>query len=620
MNEVVRTDGSTDFSGGVDSIKTTTVASDSNPNGLGRNQLAWLANMTVRDGGITPRNGWFFKGKISDGSALFQDGTIYGNPFTVPYIVTMIGGKVLKVDPDFGSPVTILSTTPATTNPADIPRAFMQQAEQFLIIQAGDYGTTLNPQLPLFWDGSLLRRSNGLPAGELPAATCMDYYQGRVWYAQGREVAAGDIVGDQASGTLPYKFKDSVLRVTENPLVVGGDGFTVPDESGDIRMLKHSANLDSTLGQGNLFVGTTKAVYSLQVPITRTDWIAATANNQPIMTVVQLNNGPVNDRSVVAVNGDLYYQALEPSIRSLFTAIRYFGQPGNTQISSNEERILAFNDRALMQYASGCLFDNRLLECVLPKQLPQGVVHQAVLPLDFTPVSSYGSQRAPVWEGHWEGLQILKILSGDFGGLERCFAIVVSKLDSSIELWEFTNFARFDNEDRADGGDRVDWYVEFPAYNDNRPFDLKQLVSAELWVDKLFGTTDYLIEYRPDGDPCWHFWAKFRMCSARNSCETVKNPVCYPIQPGRESYRATVTLPMPPTECGVMNRPVNVGYQFQARITGKGWNRIRGWLPKFIPVEKGTYENMECGINFVDANSALPKITPPDPTPQVPPV
>lgn len=623
---VVVTDGSTSFAGGVDSIKSTTVASPSNPNGLGRDQLAWLANATVRDGGITPRTGWEPKGIIHDGTGLFQDAEIYSTPFTNPYLMVLIGGRIYKVDVDFGSPVQDISGS--LGNPPAIPYAFMQQAEQFMIIQAGDFGLVTNPTPPLFWDGATLRRSVGiispnntpagglLPYNELPAAGPMDYYQGRVWYGQGRTVSAGDIVGDSSSGSLAYKFKDAVLKVTENPLAVGGDGFSVPDQSGDIRAIKHSNSLDTTLGQGNLFLGTTKQIYSLSVPITRANWIAATANNQPQMTVIQINNGMVNDRSVVAVNADLFYQCLEPSIRSLQSSIRYYGQWSNTQISANEERILAFNDRSLMRFASGINFDNRLLQAVLPRQTPQGVVHDAILPLDFTPISSFDRQLPPVWEGHYEGLQVLKLVSGDFGGLERAFAIVVSAIDQTIQLWEITNFARFDSQNRADGGDRISSYAEFPAFNNDRPFDLKDLVSAELWIDKLFGTVDYLIEYRPDGDPCWHFWTKFRVCSARNSCESVRNPICYPLQPGRESYRATITLPKPPNECGVMGRPVHRAYQFQVRITQKGWARTRGLFLKTIPVDKALYENMSCGIDFLDAKSSFPTNTPPVPAPQ----
>src|SRR5688572_5684933 len=53
--QLVLVDGSVDFSGGVDSVKVTTIQSDVNPGGLARNQLAWLVNAGLRDGGITQR-------------------------------------------------------------------------------------------------------------------------------------------------------------------------------------------------------------------------------------------------------------------------------------------------------------------------------------------------------------------------------------------------------------------------------------------------------------------------------------------------------------------------------------------------------------------------------------
>src|SRR5215207_3499704 len=44
------TDGSLDFSGGVDSGRVTTIASQANPNGVQRNQLVWAGNATMRGG------------------------------------------------------------------------------------------------------------------------------------------------------------------------------------------------------------------------------------------------------------------------------------------------------------------------------------------------------------------------------------------------------------------------------------------------------------------------------------------------------------------------------------------------------------------------------------------
>ena len=109
------------------------------------------------------------------------------------------------------------------------------------------------------------------PTAEIPAAGPMVYYQGRLWYAIDRIVSAGDIVGDQSSGTLAYEFRDAILKVTENPLAIGGDGFAVPTNAGSIRGLAFVATQDTALGQGNLIVATRKSLFSLFVGSSRVD-------------------------------------------------------------------------------------------------------------------------------------------------------------------------------------------------------------------------------------------------------------------------------------------------------------------------------------------------------------
>jgi len=752
-------DGSVDWSGGVDSLKVTTVQSAQNPNGLARNQLAWLNNATVRDGGITQRPAWTLMGRVHDATGLYQGGYLY-QPVDggTPYFILSISGRIFQVYPDFFAAPVDLSERWQVSNPPAAPRANFCQGEQFLVIQAGDLVT-----LPLFWDGLGLRRSRGLlgsrsvssanplvysvtlqnqdttagtnfpaqtgsdnplqvpyssfvapaiaatvavtlqsafpgavndiitfpvaatntghlqwvssifvggkwtttlknldiPAGsavtggsypnslgtlvipnftapainsnitvdgesffntpitvtyassgdhhfkvtainnaaadvqssvsELPAATCMDYYMGRIWYAQRRTYTAGDIVKG-VYGTLAYGFTDSVLKVTENPLALGGDGFTVPSENGDITALAHNANLNTALGQGTLFAMTAKAIYSLQVPVSRTNWIAANDATQPLQSVVQLNNGAISDRAVTPVNGDLYYQSIEPHVRSLITALRFFTQPGNLPISAVEERVLQFSDRSLTNYATGIYFDNRLIQSIMPKQTPQGVVHQAVMPLDFTPISSFGTEQTPIWEGNWEGLQILQMFTGLFNGRERAFALAVAG-DGGIDLWEMTESGRFD----AKGDTRVTWYAEYPAFTWGNEFAMKKLVSAELWVDKVFGEVVFTLDYRPDSDGCWRRWHEWKVCSARNSCEDLNNPICYPLRPFGEGYKTTMTLPLPPNICeSFTGRPSDEGCQFQARLTVKGFCRIRGFLLHATMRERKLYEAKVC--------------------------
>jgi len=430
---------------------------------------------------------------------------------------------------------------------------------------------------------------------ELPAATAMDYFMGRIWYAQGRTYIAGDIVRGP-SGTLPYDFRDSILKVTENPLAIGGDGFTIPAEAGNIRALRHTSEIDTTLGQGKLYVFSAKSIYRLDVPVSRTQWIAANDATQPMQVVVQLNYGSVNDRGIVSVNSDLLYQTFEPAIRSLTLAQRLYDIAawGNVPISRNENRILRFNDRALLRFCSGINFDNRLWETALPIETQVGVAFQAVVPLNFDGISTLEEKDPPAWEGMYEGLDILQLLESDFGGRQRAFAIVHSRTDHSIQVWELTDSLRNDLQ-IANEEARITWLIEFPALTWDQVFLLKRLVSAELWVDRVYGTIDFLLEYRPDGEACWHYWNRWQICSARNSCEDVNNPICYPITPYGESYRQAMSMPLPQDGCAtVEGRPLNIGYQFQAKLTITGWCRIRGFILYSQMVEKELYYGLVC--------------------------
>ncbi len=605
-SDITKIDGSADFSGGVDSVKVTTIQSQLVPNGLARNQVSWANNVTFRGGCIGPRPGWNRLGQIHAGNALYQGGMVYEPDGGDPYLLLSIGGHIFLVPPDGTQYTRDLSVEFGLFNPPDVEQAFFEQAEQFAIIQAGDFqsiGQVPAATLPLFWDGSRLWRSKGittstppLPAppipyvspNEIPAATCMCYFQGRLWYAQNRQYSAGDIVGGP-SGTIGYRFRDSVLMVTESPLVLGGDGFTIPTSAGKIRALKDSANLDATLGEGRLYIFTRKQVFALNVPVDRADWIATTQSNYPVQTVVQKVNGSVNDRGVVAVNGDLYYQSLEPGIRSLVTAIRYFQQPGNRQIANNLQRILKFNDRALLHACSGIEFSNRLIETQLPRRVPQGIVHDAFVTMDFTPIDTFETKLPPVWEGMGQAVPVFQFFTADFGGLQRAFAVTLAE-DSGIELWELSANERFDQ-----GTNRITSYVEFPAFNWGRQFDLKKAVAVELWLDRVYGEVDFTMEYRPDGDPCWYPWHKWQLCTSRNTCEDVHNPVCYPAVEHGESYRATIMLPRPPAVCNkTMLRPTDTGYQIQPKLSWHGHTRIRGIYLHGENVMKALSENQVC--------------------------
>lgn len=581
--------GSQDFSGGVDSSRTTTIASEFNPHGLRRNQLSWMNNCTVRGSGITQRTGWQPITKIVD-SGIYQSKWMCIPENQVPYLMLSISGRIYRVRVDTDNSVediTELGGGPANVNPATIDYGYMEQGNEFVVIQAGDFTT-----LPLFWDSKLqtMRRSNGLtpPPGftrELPAAGPMHYYMNRMFYAFGTLYTAGDISGGP-SGTGPKQRRDSILKVTENPLAIGGDGFRVPMTAGNIRALKSTVVMDSALGEGELFAFTRKSVFALRVPITRNDWLGTTNNNQPLQRVAQRNSGAYNDRSIVNVNGDLFYQG-ENGICSLFQAVRYFQQWGNVPISNNVQRALNFNDRALMRFSSGIEFDNRLLQTFMPHSVPAGVASKGILPLDFDLISTLDEKLPPAWEGAWEGLDILDLVTGDFGGRVRAFAIVSNQTDGSIWLWEMTSDERFEN-----GDNRVSWAFETPAWTWEDSFKLKQFDGIEIWYDKLFGKVDFVAEYRVDQYPCWFFLDAWSKCAARDCGEDIDAVLCpeYPREPFCEQFDAIHVTPVPiPSPLKITGRPSHQGYQIQIRIRITGWCRVRGLIAYCLPRIKAPY-------------------------------
>lgn len=586
------TDGAVDFSGGVDSGKVPLIQSTSNPNGVHRDQVCWATNATMRGGTISPRAGWKYLTTITDGTTLYQGGWMYEPGNANPYLILSIGGRILQVQCLAGFAPVDLSTAFALTNPATVDQAYFTQGEEFLVIQAGDAVT-----LPLFWDGTTLRRSHGLAPGpgltpELPAAWAMDYYQGRIWYAQARTTQAGDIVGG-VNGTVAYNFRDAILKVTENPLCAAGDGFSLPSHGGPIRALSHSSAIDKALGEGNLFIFTRNDVTLLDVPITRADW---TSTTEPVQRMIQNKYGTPAERSVVRVNGDLFYVTMEPGTRSLALAVRYFNQWGNTPISRNMNRLIPFQDRSMLRFASGILFDNRLYHTCLPFLAgDMGVAFNALEVLDFDLTSSLqdklNQNAVPAWEGISDGLAILQVFQGDFGGLDRAFAVVASNVDGTIQLWELTSGDKFEN-----GDNRITWTAEFPAFDFQDSFQFKELQGGHLWMDRIYGKVDILVEYRSDDSACWTFWAKFDKCYARTSCEDLVSPICYPIQPYGEGAGKPLSLPHPDLKVCDSNgiRPMGLGYSFQVRVTIKGFARFRGLLLFASPRQQSVYANQVC--------------------------
>jgi hypothetical protein len=560
-------DGFVSLEGGINSGKVPTVESPLNPGGVRRNQVWFAVNATMRGGSIMPRPGVFKRTLDFGGDATlqtrfedarFQGGAIYDPDVGDNYLMLSIGGRIFRVNVTSGDTVEDLTNASGVAaNASNLTQAWFVQGEQFEVIQDG--------QSPaLIWDGTTLRRSGPT---EIPIGTAMDYYMGRLWLANGRSYTAGGIVGG-SYGTpgAPYYLRDSILKWTENTYIANGGAFIVPLKAGNITALKHSANLDSSLGEGQLLVFCRDAVFSTTVPPDRTTWAALT---EPLQRVAQIGYGATSQDGTVLVNGDMFYRS-PLGISSLFVSIRNFQQWGNTAISTNMNRILRRDDRSLLRYVSGVEFDNRLLHTVSPVSTEHGIYFRGLAALDFDLISSLDSKAPPAWEGMWTGLNILKILKASFGGMDRCFLVVLNAANK-IELWELSMGDRWDNVDKP-----ITWFFEGPAYDFRNAFQRKLLDGGAIWIDRLAGPVHFNLRYRPDQHPCYYDWLEWDECASTGACDDLDPPDgCYVPQDYREQYRASRKFPQPNDDFSSVTGPARELYQCQPRLDVSGFARIR---------------------------------------------
>lgn len=551
------------------------------PVSLGRDQLSFAVNTTFRNGYATHRPGWLqrvlvfdddndedlqthFEDEIFQGASAFERRN---------QLVTMIGGRLFRINIDTWNVLEV--SDDSDLNPSNRYRAWFTEAEDFLTCQDGQ-------SAPWLYDGASAIRSDSTGQNgplQVPAGRAMVYSGGRLitTLTDPRSFVVGDIVGG-SSGTPSYNYRDAVLYFTENTIVSGGGSFSTPINSGPINALRPVAQVDTSTGQGPTQIFTTGGVFSLNAPTDRTLWSEV---NFPIGTVSMIQAGSLSDRATVNVNGDIWFRSLD-GIRSFVVARRDFDSWVNAPMSREMARIIDRDDRNLLGYASGALFDNRLLMTVQPyRNWDHGIVHRGLAVIDFGPLAFLGTRVNPVWEGAWCGLQILQILTGVFNGVERCFIFALNA-EEKIELWEVTRDRATDNIN----GDDVDieWFLETGAYTFPRGptnyigpgGELQSLVGGELYADLFNGTVEFTAEYRVDQDPCWHEWHSWSVCSTQELCGTPGSTVCVTPQNYRYQYRKPFRLPTPDISCdSVVDKTLNVGREIQVKLSMVGDCRIK---------------------------------------------
>jgi hypothetical protein len=529
------------------------------------NQLAWAVNATVRGGFPRTRPGWWKRtlsfpdqdtqDDFEDG--LFQGAGTYTSDSGISYLAVSISGRIYLINLSQGFTVQDI-TIPGNPSSATEKSAWFVQAENFLIVQNG-------LDLPFLYNGSSSRRANsgglGGAAKEVPIGGPMAYGKGRLWVAYKSQYVGGDLVWSD-----PVAGRESVIRFTENTFLNEGGAFTVAN--GPITGLAFGANLDTSLGDGDLSVFTSSASYAFSAPVNREEWKDL---QYPIQRFALLNNGALSQNSIVTVNGDLFFRSLD-GVRSMIYARRDFTEWGNTPISRQVTRAVAYDTPQWLYASSAVSFDNRLLMTVQPQNLNnRGVYHRGLVVLDFYLVSGMGRKQPPAWEGVWTGQRILQIVTTRVGRDDKCFMFVLGEGDA-ISIVEVTKDGRFD----FDGEDDVptEWILETRSVIFGDPLGQKRLMSGEQWYDDVAGDVTATVRYRSNESACWATWAQWTDCAEYRNCEP--GYPCQIIQYLKPAARSRRALPQPPDQ----NDPqtgqfTRIGYEFQVRYELTGRLRIK---------------------------------------------
>jgi hypothetical protein len=392
-------DGSASYLGGVDYGQ--------QPNLIRDNQVWNAVNATMRGGYVTNRPPYTQRQlsfSIPESYSRFVTGvpqgiTVYQSGDNA-YLVVSSGGRIYSIDPIGGFSGQDL--TPDDGNATNIPKTYFSQWENYLIIQDGQ-------SRPIYLNGLTATRDTRTQNG-IPVGTAMAYGWGRGWVGNGTQFVAGDI--------NDVTIAQSVITFSEQNFLNEGGAFQLPAMLGSINGMAFIPLQDTATGQGQLLIGGDYGVGSVNGGIPRDQW-----KQVQIQQVAMLNIGWASQSANVLLNGDIFFRSYD-GIRSYRMARAQQGLNGNTPQSEEVYPYVSTDAQSLLKYASGVNFDNRILITTGPQWMGNYCRWKGLVVLDSYPCGSLWSAAPPVWEGMWDGIDIVQICTGVFNKETRCFALV----------------------------------------------------------------------------------------------------------------------------------------------------------------------------------------------------
>lgn len=526
---------------------------------LAGNRSAKLVNGTVRGGnaGTRPSFGSINLTFTNDETRArferfpIQGGRYYWHPDTDGMLVCSIGGRIFAIN-ILG---TVTDITPSSgPNSATLPQVWMEQVEQYLVIQNGQdkaiivEGITSRRADP---DKTIIVSSVEVPAPEVPTGTVMGYGLNRLVLANKDRTAFK--VGDIAGGSTTVLTFSATQYLNEAP------EFAFPRQLGQIVAITFLAQADTANGIGACLVVGSRGILAMDLTVPRTDWL-----DTDISRVVLLETGGVGANAYAQVNGDLFFRSLQGGIRSLRMARAEQSGWGKTPLSREVQNYLAYDTPRLLNYCQMARFDNRLFCTVVPTVSDGHPNHLGMLILNFDLISSLAGKTAPAWEGLWTGITPTVFATGLFQGEER-FLTLCHDQDGINRVYEIKKEEAFDIE-----VERIPSVLHTRAMAFESPYSRKELIGADLWLTNILGPTEFVVKWRPNGYPEWTEWSRFTVCADQGNAACSTGECATLALTPRAVDR--IQLSRPPKSCSADggNNELAFGYAFEFRIEWTG--------------------------------------------------
>lgn len=475
--------------------------------------------------------------------AVFQEAGYFAPRGTPACIMATVGGRLYKLIPNSSTGVKITEIELPARNRSNIKRAYMQQADRFHITQDGE-------ARPIIFDGVTARRAK---EDEVPVGTFMAYGMGRlVVCVNGRELTFGDLYGSN-QGTDPG---DSVVKFTETTFLNEGFNASIAFSLGAVTGLHFAPQQDSAVGDGELLAFSENGVSSFFLSQPRDVW-----KDSAFQRVTLLNIGGRSHNMIVSVNGDLWFRS-DDGWRSYRQARAEIQGWAHLPMSTEIRDYMESDTPRLLKFGSAIIFNNRLLGTCTPRFNQGRLYHEGITSLDFDVLSSFGQATRPAWDGRWGKIRFVKLITGKFEGVNRAFAFGIDNAGRN-QIYELMP---------EPGGDDFDGPIsctlECRAMDFNSPFNEKEILGGDLWVNQVSSEAVITLEYKSDQEPSWQPWTTLNVIRKTGTCQAVGCGGVPTVKPG---YAPRRTIPMPLPTCSEQTRRKSTRFfEFQPKLTWTG--------------------------------------------------